>query len=1828
MMIQRIRNSRSCKGMSLLLVLSILTDILYPSRAFALTGGPAQPEFSSFTPVGTSDMVDLSSGDFNYNIPLMDVGGYPLNIAYSSSIGMDDEASWVGLGWNLSVGQVNRNVRGIPDDFNGDEIQYENNLKDNVTVGATFKFTPAAFGATLDNFMPGALTYGVTASYNNYTGFSMKPSLGVQMDLGNAASIGFNIESGPDGMSVSPSISMQKGLSSKNDYNRKMGVNIGASFNSRQGLMATTLSMNSKSTLKKGVDAKDKVKNVSGSLGSSISFANMVYTPTKRNAMKTGSFTVNAALGAEVFGAEGQGQITAFGTVQQLAQKDVKMKAYGYAHTDKGSARSILDFNREKDGMAHSKATNLPVTNYTYDIYSVQGQGVSGMYRPYRNQVGFIYDAEVTDESFSGSLGLEFGVGNAAHAGIDIEATDIQGRSGDWVSSNSARTKFIESSSNPVDYEKVHYKNVGDLSSDREMFLFYDKLGGYQPVRVPFVGSKFHRYTETKYHAKINSSGGEQVLTINDAVKRNKRQLRNQAIYNVTIGELRSGIGYGPIANTSEYQLSSAAKNHHIGEVQVLRNDGARYVYGLPAYNLTKKEATFAVAGSGNCSTGLVYYSSGVENSTNNKSNDRYFERITTPAYVHTHLLTSVLSTDYVDRSNNGPTPDDLGNYTKFSYTKRPAAYKWRIPYERSAASYNEGLKSDPKDDQGNYLYGEKEMYYLQKIETKTHIAVFEYVVRQDARGVLDENGGMDNSQVSYRLEKIKLYSVKEYNGGSGTPIKEVNFVYDYSLCKGVPNNSSTGEGKLTLKGIYFTYRNSKMGKYTGYKFNYDQQTNYNYNIKGYDSWGNYKPNTGGCTNGDAVVPAPEFPFVEQNKSVQDKYAAAWTLSSIELPSGGTIKIEYESDDYAYVQDKEVMRMYKVVGAGKDKTVSSFGSGLSETLYDFGLINNSEKHKQYLYVEVNENVAITNQAEIKKRYFKGTEKYLHFRFLMNMTMAGSTATSASELNTAKFDYVTGYAELDTDTKNSEVFQVSGKYYLSIPLKKVKREGGLVGGAKEVHPVAKSAWHFGRRYLNKYAYSNQANGDTDDIQEIVANLVSPSVLNNLKEVFTGPNATLENKGVGRRFIKSKSWVRLKDPSGKKLGGGSRVKTIKMNDAWRSMSGLTAQKDMEYGQKYEYTLLDGISSGVATYEPIGNKENPFVQPVFSSIEHLLAPDEDNYLETPFGESFFPSPQVTYSKVKVTSLAGGRTDIPAGKDVKKLHKTGFVITEFYTSKDYPTIIDQTVMQAKEDTRKLLDNILALNVRKHMTASQGYVVHLNDMNGKQKSQKVYAENQETPISSVEYIYDNYSSNPVLNASQFLDQNKGKLNNLVKVIYPDGTIKMETIGVEYDVVNDFRENKTSTYIKGVNTNLASFIAGIFPVMVPIPLPDFSKSEDQFRSVATTKVINTFGILKETIATDAGSSVYTRNLAWDAMTGEVLVTETIDEFNDKYYTLNYPAHWAYPEMGQAVQNLGLTAKLSGTGNYSIQGVAGSIMHLMNPGDEIIYGPSNKKGWVIAVNTNTFTLMDKDGNMITNATGTFKVIRSGRRNLQSAGIMNVTLMHNPLTDLAGTTLAALGNSYLIGNSWEKWKVINAGAVDYSDYWKASCECGVIEPGRNYNPYLVNEKGVWRTVSSRTYLTGRNFQPNVTPRVEGFFTKFSPFYKLSIGNAWYKDPTDWTFVSEITRYSPYGVEIENKDALNRYSAAQYGYNNIFPVAVGANSKYTELGYDGFEDRGFDGCILKAHFRFPGRLQSGETGNDPAVVSSQTSHTGKYSLLVRPGQKAVMVKQINCGSGTPAN
>jgi len=92
-----------------------------------------------------SGLVNPFSGDFNYSIPLLTVpspdgNGIPLTLGYAGGIRVNQEASWVGLGWDLNPGEIRRKVNGVPDDWKNKtvtDISYNGN-KDSRFYGPNY----------------------------------------------------------------------------------------------------------------------------------------------------------------------------------------------------------------------------------------------------------------------------------------------------------------------------------------------------------------------------------------------------------------------------------------------------------------------------------------------------------------------------------------------------------------------------------------------------------------------------------------------------------------------------------------------------------------------------------------------------------------------------------------------------------------------------------------------------------------------------------------------------------------------------------------------------------------------------------------------------------------------------------------------------------------------------------------------------------------------------------------------------------------------------------------------------------------------------------------------------------------------------------------------------------------------------------------------------------------------------------------------------------------------------------------------------------------------------------------------------------------------------------------------------------------------------------------------------------------------------------------------------------------------------------------------------------------------------------------------------------
>ncbi len=1828
--------SRRLRYSAMTLAVYFFLTTVFPPQMLALTGGPSQPEVQSFEPIGTSDMVDLFSGDFVYNIPLLDVEGYPINLAYHSGVSMDQEASWVGLGWNVNVGAVNRAKRGIPDDFAGDKIEKEFSRKPNETYGITFGADLELFG--IENLAPtgtapgGAsgfdLSVGATLgmTFNNYNGVGatvgLSGSYGIPLDAGAKGSLTGSLgltSSSDGGLTIQPSLSYATKNKQGKDGNYRYGGTLGTAFNSRIGLQQLSVGGNVQS----GDFANATNRKQRGSMNASFDLMQPTYVPTVGDPVQSYTLKGRFKNGASFFGFDGGWSIDGYYSRQDLLTNYQAKPSYGYMHTEGGQDLEdvILDFNRENDGPFTAQTPALPLTNYTYDIFSVSGQGNGGSFRPFRSAVSYVHDGREGTISNSASVGVELSPGgNAYHVGVNLGTVTTNSTSGTWEDENNAAdfNKYV--STNPYkDYERFYMKEASEKSVSVET-NHLESVGGNRAVRYDVQEiSKFNTHLRNTLE---DDNGFSQNYTDNTL---DQRERRNSTMQFLSQREVVGGLGLNDAVATNPN-----IKDHHIAEVTTLGPEGSRYVYGLPAYNNKQRDVTFAVGtendndlalnlSTDRCSDGTIVYDPTSDNTLQNeKGKDNYFEATTTPGYAHSYMLTAIISPDYVDVDNiKGPSVGDLGTWTKFSYQKPGEIdpgqshdfYRWRVPYNANEAQYNEGLRSVATDDKANYSYGEKELWYLDKIETKNFVALFEKEVRQDACGVVGENGGIDVNNNMFSLKKITLYARPDFeaNGANATPIKEVHFVYDYSLCPGIDNNSA-GQGKLTLKEVFFTYRGSKQGQLSPYKFSYAdvdhdgiQDANFPYNLTGYDRWGHYKPNPStSCDLNDPLAPN-HFPYVDQTDADQQaRYMAAWSLTKIELPSGGTIEVDYESDDYSYVQNKKAMQMARIVGISDNAGALDVG-GTNIDDFDILSISDDDEKNRWVYVELPDGT--TDAAP----YFDGIDN-LYFRALTEFKNNGVSVQ----------DYVSGYCQLTNDITTVTAF---GKTLARVKLKAVSLKDS---GSEDYNPIAAAGVQFGRLHLSSIVWDDSninsaSNGFFDVLDAMVGAFAG------FKTGFQNPNKSRWNKGQGTSIVMNKSWVRLNNVNGHKLGGGCRVKSLRMSDQWETMVGSGAGDSFEYGQEYSYTNEDGTSSGIAAYEPqLGGDENPWKQPVQYASVKRWAPDDRFYAETPFGESFFPSASVGYGRVVVKNLqrgvdGNGDGTIDDSERTVTKHATGEVQHEFYTAKDFPTIVGRTEVEADRDKTSpfSITSLLSIHSKDYMTASQGFVIECNDMHGKPKAQRVYQEDKTDPITSVEYYYqeEGYSTS------------SKRLTNDVVAISSDGSVNNQAqIGVFFDMVADFREQESTTISPNLGLNSDGFFLG--PVFIPafVPVPGISVDKTRFRSSSVTKVIQRFGVLERTVAKDLGSVVETKNLAYDAETGEVLLTETTTDFNDKIYTMNYPAYWHYDGMGPAYKNIDFaTGQLvsqelsfsSGVATYAdadqyfAEGDEVAVMENNNiPLTSVLLPVNYVRGWVTEVGPNSIEVQLYDGTLLS-GNRSLKVLRSGRRNQQMQSMASITTRTNPLSSLQT-------------NIYEN--IIQASAIEFDDSWRTYCECFEASNGgvASTNPYVQGIKGNYRPKTSYLHLSDRtqaNYNDNTNIREDGYFTSYRPFYKWT-GSEWEIDREDWTFTAEVTEFNPFGQELENQDALGRYSAATFGFNQTLATSVAANSRYHEIGFDSFEDYPFSPCADE-HFKVDPAFRS-------TAITNETAHTGFHSLKVSSGTPVTIGKIIDdwCDETVPCS
>lgn len=1622
-----------------------------PLTTFA--GGPSAPEMQQFSAAENTELVNLFTGDLNYQIPLLDVGGYPLTLSYSSNVAMESEATMVGLGWNLNTGSISRDVRGLPDDFNGDRIEIHKHAKPRETteigIGLDVEFTGWSAGESTsggggghsggEGEMEIGLGAGLVMEHDTYEGWSAGVNLGVSL----AGKGGENVK-GNGKLSTNFSLNSSKGATVNADVSASMDAKVDADESIKGGI-GYGLAVDSRNGIKKHYIKPDIAYGNRRALGNTLLLANKSFGISNGVFKAGGSFNIgynspgmspNIPWPMYEDGFTGQikpgfvetnlitltGDLEFSYTNQRYATNFDAIPAYGfmYAHNATGG-RETMDVLREKGSRFSKEIPNLPMAQFAHDIFNVNVQGIQTSFRPFRGDIGTLYDPQTSSLSARGGLGFDIAGGDILKIGVNVQVPIKHGESKKWESGNEFADDWSfkeQVDGNPL-FEPVYFKSMGEAVAMANPDQF-NSIGDFRPVRT----SVNDNGTTTSF---LTSNGRHAVDYRSDRFVKQNREFRQTNFQWLTANDAQF-VAFDRYITSHPTNVFKNDENHgnyhtrvqhldrsddrqrpsdHISEVNITRTDGTRFVFGIPTYNWTSVDVSFNISkeGAEKDDFGMVEYTPGVDNSGDNHNGENHgYECERTPAHAYGWLLTDMLSPDYVDLTGNGPSSDDLGSYTKFNYTRAQSDYKWRFPVQENMAIFREGDKTSDEDNMANYSAGRKELWYVHSIETKNYIAEFTYSDREDAVGVKDENGGLDTRSRMKKLDKIELYTKASRLEADPVPVKTVHFQYDYSLCSGVPSNISGG-GKLTLKKVWFEYGSSEKGSRNPYLFTYNPESNPTYHNKQVDRWGCY-------IDGSSEEAKS---YVALSKEDADRYAASWLLTKVITPTGSSVEIAYESDDYAYVQNRRAMENMTIVGVtDKDGrgNVRRFSDGEERVaeLYD----HRTHRHRNYVQFKLKQPL---DDAELLREYFEGISELY---FSMNVDLNNHEREE-------KFEKVEGFVPISAHNVGSDFGLCEDHRYawLRLPLmhkgdemRDLSTFATDMENTQGVNPIAKAAWEKIRKGYTHFMY----NEPLDPHSPEALGTAFENCFNTLGEYFHDANTYLENGGHGSEGKLKGAKIRLNTFDKVKFGGGARVKRVTVNDEWGNMVQ-NPELNFSYNKEYTYTtseMVNGISraisSGVAQYEPAsGNEENPFVEPERYAIEKPLSIDFNLYQTGPLGQIYFPSAHVGYSKVTVKDLA------PEGAPA-----TGHSVNEFYTAKDFPTIVRTTgVQQSPKEVP-----FPPFYYEYQLNAAQGFSVELNDMHGKQKSSYSYPPNGSMPVSGVLY---KYHTDP---------ENDARLSNEVLTLEPaTGDTVTELVGVDYEFFADARQHTEESYLPSVAFNLDYMQRGPAPIFVPTLYPGYVHNFERVSTITTTKVIYRSGLLQETETFDNGAIIANSNLLRDRESGEVVLQSVNNGFDDRIYQLTYPARWVRDNKGMngAYRNSDLTLATVTVRDGSATIPSGRFQDFLTQGDELLcieersatpssdgstFGPTDEylTAWVMNVNAtdNVAYLIDRKGDKFPSGKYRVRVLRSGYRNVINAHAGTFSVRNQPF---AGGKL-----------SLPTTGILNAQATEFSNHWQ--------------------------------------------------------------------------------------------------------------------------------------------------------------------------------------------------
>ena len=503
--------------------------------------GPNAPEAASFEPVDATDMVNLVTGDMSYVLPLLNVpspeGGYPIALSYHAGIGMDQEASWVGLGWNINPGAINRSVNGEPDDWrHGKQFNFiysDLGEEEEITIGigASYLIFNAAIDYTFINGKGsgGTVEFGIASNQDPNSGIKV----GVSVGYGGKSGVSFNasVNNISVGMSTNGNISLgvqTDFLQNTISFNNKNGL----SFSQGGNPLGISLSSNSVGFSLGNFGISAIASNHITASGVSINrkgFAGAIPI-SKFFHVKFSYFKTTA----HIFDSEIN---TVYGSLYS------KYGSYAYSNNLQSVETRYMDILE-----SYMKGTHLPTgidysANFkvlNYDDYNVSGQGVLRKIQPFVYEYGYL----------TGKKGYDRG----SYVYIDEPFSKEFGNTDNniYFHSTVSDDSFLRVDNSSWNIPQ-NISNITDITSSEILnYNFNNELGYDNTSKRRRTGT----YIETYTNSQINSNPN--------------------LIYEANN------------FNRSHYQanghVSSTYPRHGIGAFKVTTLDGKTYHYSLPVY--------------------------------------------------------------------------------------------------------------------------------------------------------------------------------------------------------------------------------------------------------------------------------------------------------------------------------------------------------------------------------------------------------------------------------------------------------------------------------------------------------------------------------------------------------------------------------------------------------------------------------------------------------------------------------------------------------------------------------------------------------------------------------------------------------------------------------------------------------------------------------------------------------------------------------------------------------------------------------------------------------------------------------------------------------------------------------------------------------------------------------------------------------------------------------------------------------------------------------------------------------------------------------------------